>query len=562
MSLLTEQIKEKIDIVEFIGGFLKLQKAGKNYKALCPFHQEKTSSFVVSPERRIWHCFGCSEGGDIFKFLIRYESVEFHEALKILAEKAGVELRRAGPNEQKEFGVLYDINAAAQEFFCSELKNEPRARDYLAKRGLKPETIEEFFLGWAPGGEDLTIFLLNVGYDIGDINRAGLTLKTESGIYRDRFNKRIIFPIFSHFGKTIGFTGRILPAFETDKTPKYLNSPETPIFNKSRILYGLHKSRQEIGRSRQAILAEGQMDFLMLWQSGFKNATASSGTAFGVDHLRCLERLADVLVVSFDKDEAGLKALERTLDLTVNFDFLIKALDLGSFKDPAEAVLADPLYLKTALEKVRPAMSYVFESRLMNYGKLDLAGKKNILRFLLNKVKNIKSPIDQSHWLKELAVLAGVEERILFLEMDRLKTEKIDNSAVSGSRQLKEEKTRYELIAEKLLCLALAKDDFSPQVLASRNYFPRELQAAVADFTLVPELGLRASYEFTGFDDLKLKKELEELLKNLKLEYFRQRSLGLKKEINEAELLKNEELVKDLIGKFQTVCREINNLTV
>ncbi len=316
-----EEIKERLDIVDFIRSYITLQPAGKNFKALCPFHKEKTPSFIVSPERRTWHCFGaCSEGGDIFKFLMKYENLEFYEALKVLADKAGVELKRISPAEQKQFGVLYDINEAAKDFFRKELEKSSDVLNYLAERGLKRETIEEFELGLAPGGfytetkDNLARYLINLDYDIKDIDRAGLIFKSEQGNYADRFRGRIMFPIHNHFGKVVGFSGRILPQLEKPEIGKYVNSPETLIFNKSRILYGFHKAKETIRQKQSIILVEGQMDFLMIYQEGIKNAVATSGTALTFDHLRTLRRLTDKIILYFDNDEAGLRAAERSID--------------------------------------------------------------------------------------------------------------------------------------------------------------------------------------------------------------------------------------------------------
>lgn len=210
-----QEIKDRLDIVEFIRSYIPLLPAGKNFKAICPFHKEKTPSFMVSPERQTWHCFGaCSEGGDIFKFLMKYENLEFYEALKVLAEKAGVELKKISPAEHKQFGVLYEINESAKVFFQKELERSSEAKNYLKGRGLKDETIKEFELGFSSAGFDnLNHYLIKSGYDIKDIERAGLNYKTKQGSYVDRFRNRIMFPIYNHFGKVVGFSGRILPAF-------------------------------------------------------------------------------------------------------------------------------------------------------------------------------------------------------------------------------------------------------------------------------------------------------------------------------------------------------------
>jgi len=412
MSKEVERIKEKLDIVDFISSYLPLQKAGKNFKALCPFHQEKTPSFVVSPERQMWYCFGaCGEGGDIIKFLMKYENLEFYEALKFLAERAGIELAALNPAAQREIGGLYDIHEKAKEFFRKELFQNPAALEYLKNRGLGEQTIEEFELGFSPGGETLTLHLLNMGYDIDDLVKSGLVFKSQKGMHRDKFEKRIIFPIYNHLGKVVAFTGRLfLDESNVLDLPKYLNSPETPIFNKSKILYGFHKSKNSIAQSKSVLLVEGQMDFLMGWQAGIKNIAAVSGTALSQAHLETLRRLADTVIISFDNDEAGLKALERSLDVFGNFDFFLKALNLSGFKDPAEAILKNQEYFLEAVNNAQPVFSYLFKHYLPTLGGLDNISKKRALRHLLSKIKKIPSAVERDSWIKELVGYSGVSE--------------------------------------------------------------------------------------------------------------------------------------------------------
>ena len=312
-----QKIKEKLDLVEFLRGYLELKPAGKNFKANCPFHKEKTPSLMVSPERQIWRCFGCNEGGDIFKFLMKYENLEFYEALKILAEKANIPLSRISPSEQKEFGVLYDINRAAADYYRECLRRAPIAEEYLASRKLSKNSIEEFEIGFAPNDfESLTLHLLQKGFDMADSARAGLVAKTERGKYIDRFRGRIMFPLESAFGKVIGFTGRVLPQFDTGDLGKYINSPETPIFSKSRLLYGLSKSKDSIREKGFILLVEGQMDVIMSYQDGVKNAVGTSGTALTDDQLTILHRYAHKLILNFDNDEAGKRAMERSIDFS------------------------------------------------------------------------------------------------------------------------------------------------------------------------------------------------------------------------------------------------------
>jgi len=272
MPQTVELVKERLDVADFLRGYLTLHPAGKNFRALCPFHKEKTPSFMVSPERQSWHCFGCNIGGDVIAFLMKYENLEFIEALRILAERAGVEMR--GSRDEREFGVLYDVNRVAKDYFRAALALDTEGvkavRAYLGERGLHDATIQEFELGFAPQSSDgLSRHLMKAGFTIADIERAGLTFKTDRGTYWDRFRGRIMFPIHNHFGKPVGFTGRILPdsihsqPTEGSVAAKYVNSPETPVYAKSKLLYGFYKSKPHIREAKKAVLVEGQMDFLM-----------------------------------------------------------------------------------------------------------------------------------------------------------------------------------------------------------------------------------------------------------------------------------------------------------
>lgn len=463
-------IKEKLDVVDFLKGYIQLQPAGKNFKALCPFHREKSASFMVSPERQSWHCFGCNIGGDVFAFLMRYENIEFGEALKILAEKAGVELKRVSPAEYKHLGLLYDINEKAKEFFKKELENSKIAKDYISSRGLAKETIDEFEIGFAPNGsEALALHLINSGFHPEDILRAGLSFKTERGLQFDRFRGRIMFPIHNHSGKTVGFTGRILPQFDDGKMGKYVNSPETPIFAKSKLLYGFWKSKNFIRESKHAFLVEGQMDFLMSWQAGLKNAVASSGTALTGDHLNALRRLADQLTVSFDNDEAGREAGERAIDMAESADFGVKVAMFRDYKDPADAVLSDKKYFFETVENAKPATEFYFE-KYLPLGNFNLRDRENIknLRAVLEKIKNMGSPVLKSFWLKELSKRTGVGELNLAEEMERAVPSKISQSAdeheesanpagYGGARKF----SRWEMLAQSCLAWVLQKGDFT-----------------------------------------------------------------------------------------------------
>lgn len=517
---------------------------------------EKDHSYIVAN----FAVANCGAGGDVIKFLMLYENLEFYEALRVLAEKAGVEIRRLNLQDQKEFNLLYDLNDKTKNFFKEQLNKSAAAKEYLKKRGLQPTTIEEFELGFAPGGDPsadgLVLYLLNLGYNIQDIAKAGLAIKTEKGKYLDRFRGRLMFPIYNSFGKVIGFTGRIMPRPELVEgagnpsidsglaVAKYVNSPETPLFNKSRLLYGFHKAKTEISRSQTAFLVEGQMDFLMTWQSGIKNVVATSGTALGPDQLKILKRLADNFVISFDQDEAGIKALERALELFSNFDFNVKVLDLNGYKDPAEAAEKDSGFLKKALTQTQPAFVCLFNFYLND--NQDWSVKKRNLRHLLRHIKTLKSAIEQTHWLKELSLKSRIEEKILAQELAVIKNKPTPATAEETAGTEIAKPSRLDLVCQKLVALTKIKPEFLSILNENREYFP-------ADWQEPDLLDLRSTYEFSDFDETMFKKEVQELIKQLKIESKQNQRRQLQKEIKLTQ-------TEDVLKKFQTLSQEINNL--
>ncbi len=460
-SSTTELIKSRLDIVSFLKGYMTLLPAGRNFKGICPFHKEKTPSFMVSPDRQSWHCFGCGLGGDVFTFIMKYENVEFGEALRMLAEKAGIELRHENPAEYRYAGLLYDLNDAAKQFFRRALAAAPVARDYLVSRGLTEETMETFEIGWAPNEpEALSMQLLNAGTSPQDLIQAGLSIKTERGLMLDRFRGRIMFPIHNHTGKVVGFTGRILPQLDRGDTAKYVNSPETPIFQKSRLLYGFWKSKDAIREAKAAVLVEGQMDFLMSYQSGIRNAVASSGTALTPDHLVVLHRLADELVINYDSDAAGAEAAVRAIDLAEAHDFSVKIASLEGFKDAADAAKEDPEHVRRAIADAIPAPEFYFKKYLpADRGALATREGLQGLRTVLGHLAAIASPVERDFWMKELSRRTGIAEKTLEEEAGKSETGDVPPAAAVEEAAPRRQVARAELLFEDLMTIALAKGD-------------------------------------------------------------------------------------------------------
>ncbi len=578
MSDAAQQIKEKLEIAEFLRPYLNLVPAGRNLKANCPFHKEKTPSFMVSPDRGTWHCFGCSLGGDVIAFLMRYENIDFVEALKILGEKAGVDVGRVGTADQKQFNVLYDVNKAAKDFFKKQLVSDAGtlAIEYLKKRAMKGETAKEFEVGFAPDGGDLLVrHLTGKGFAVSDVERAGLAFKTERGTYLDRFRNRVMFPLYNHFGKVVGFTGRIMPGHESDNIGKYVNSPETPIFNKSKILYGLHLSKNAIRDAGCAILVEGQMDFIMAWQDGIKNMVATSGTALTVEHLKALRKFADRLILSFDQDEAGRIATERAIDLAGAADLSAKVMkfpaDLEA-KDPADVAVARPGFLKTLADGAIPAMQYYFE----RYTIADRAGdiKKN-LRTVLAKIKFLASPVERAYWLKEAAKSSGIQENFLVEELDAIKVaEPQQNFSDAGAvPEAPEAVSRKELISQRIAALTVGNRELYPKTSESITQLPEVYQlilqyemgnkkTAALDArasALLDVISLRSGLE-TYPDREQAEKELGELFRQLRFENLHEDSDRNAAAIHTAEQ-KGEDMGA-LLAERQKIFQELRQLEV
>lgn len=568
MATDVDLIKGKIDIVDFLKSYLTLTPTGRNFKALCPFHQEKTPSFFISPERKIWHCFGCGLGGDIIKFVMLYEHIEFPEALRFLAEKAGLQIQTISPSEQREFGVLYDINNAAAKFYAGALIKNEKITSYLKKRGLNDETVREFELGYAPGGDELTRFLIKSGYNVNDIVRAGLAQKNASGLYKDKFQTRIMFPIANQMGKAVAFTGRAVPdasGNDPENSPKYLNSPETLVFNKSKILYGFDKSKQAISELKSVVVVEGQMDLLAMWQSGVKNVVAVSGTGLTEEHLVKLRRFADTALMSFDKDKAGIKALERSLDHFHNFDFHVKVIDLGKFKDPAEACEKNPDFMRTAISWAKPALSYLMNVYFLSssYKEGGVPEKKRMLRHVLSMINTVQSAVEKGIWIKEAARLSEIPENDLREELSNIGS--ADTSGVSNELVGDDEKSdKIDEIARKLTAISLTKPQLLDILKSEIDLLPDNFQKIIrgdenSEDTALLEL--EASYVSSSLDEKTVKKEFNDLLKKLKVLSMKKTKSSIKKALKEAESSEDEENVSKLLSQFSDISKKLNDLS-
>ncbi|UCH51262.1 MAG: DNA primase, partial [Chloroflexota bacterium] len=437
-----DDVKQRLDIVQIVSEYTKLQKSGRNYKASCPFHSEKTPSFFVFPERQSWHCFGaCGTGGDIFSFVMKKEGIDFGQALQLLANKAGVPLdaltipKRQTQNKEKE--RLYEINEAAAEYYHHLLLNTPNgeiARNYVTKRGLATETIKNFQLGFAPEGWDtIKQYLTGKGYGETELLVAGLLVEREDRNNYDRFRNRLIFPIRNIQGKLIGFVGRALD----DSLPKYLNSPQTPVFDKSSSLYGIDRAKTAIRQKDLAIITEGYMDVLTAHQYGYDNIVAFMGTAITEKQLAILKNLTSNLILALDADAAGEEAVSRSGEMVDNMlsvalkdyssrgydpasmmfsyaqDFEVKVCELPPGKDLDELIRENASQWHELTKNAKPMIDFIFKKVSHQLDLSSARGKSLAVEKLLPLLAQMKDLIRQAVYVERLARLLKIDERVL-----------------------------------------------------------------------------------------------------------------------------------------------------
>ncbi len=450
-------IKQKVSVVDLIGEYLPLKKTGINFKALCPFHSEKTPSFVVSPERGIWKCFGCQKGGDIFKFVMEKEGLEFKDALEMLAKKAGIVLKRTPQKKDFKF-KLFEINQKASQFFSYMLSEHDlgkSALDYLKKRGLAQETIKEFGLGYAPlSWETLVKFLEKRKFSRKEIIESGLAVASQRGGY-DRFRGRIMFPLLDVQGNVLGFSGRILNTGE----PKYVNTPQTPIFDKGKFLFGINLSKGEIKQKKESIIVEGEIDMIASYQTGIKNIVASKGTGLTEGQLELIKRYAETIILCFDSDLAGDWASRRGIEIADRLGLNIKVIEIEGGKDPAELCLKDPKEWKKLVDSSVSVYDYYLKSAAKRYSLKSPEDKKAISQELIPIWQTISDPLVKEHYIQKLAALLQVKEEIIRTEVRKKSTkafsfkEKVKNiPLVKDEREITD---RKDLLEEYLVALLL-----------------------------------------------------------------------------------------------------------
>ena len=564
-----EEIKAKLNIVDIIGSYIKLTKAGVNYKALCPFHGEKTPSLFVSPSRQMWHCFGCSEGHSAFDFVMKIEGIEFGDALRILAQKTGVDLKPIKPELRTKKQRFYEICELSVKFYQKQLEKSLKgkeAKKYLLKRGINEESIEKWKLGWAPKSwQGLSDFLSSQGYSKQEIEKTGLAIKSEKGSYYDRFRARIMFPVFDLNSQVVGFGGRVLK--KEKETSKYMNTPNTLLYDKGRILYGLDKSKVGIRKNDSCMLVEGYVDVILAHQAGMENIVATSGTALTSFHLTILKRYSNNLSLAFDMDFAGDAATKRGINLAQTRGFNIKVVNMPEGKDPADVISLNPEEFKKMADDSISILEFYFQNAFSQFNEKTAEGKKEISNILLPIIKRIPNRIEQSSWIQELAVKLSVKEEHVEEELKKIKPEQHTsdlNVQASESKNPVVEKTKKETLEERIISLLLR----APQHLSIVDeqiipYFSSQTQEIVNNFenknkipdelsNILASLSLRAEIE--QIEEEEVLPELEFCLKEIK-------SIELKKKLDNISLqIRQAEQERD-IKKIENLSQQFNQLT-
>ena len=568
MSTHVQDIKDRLSIVDVVGSYIKLDKSGANYKARCPFHNEKTPSFYVSPDRGSFYCFGCGAKGDIFSFVEKFEGVDFMGALKVLADRAGITLTKKDSSKDNRKELLYEILDVATDFFEGNLKKNEAAYKYVLGRGITDKTISHFRIGFAPAEwRSLRGFLKGKGYKDADVEAVGLIKKTDkpgADPYYDAFRGRIMFPISDSSGRVVAFTGRTLD--EAANPPKYLNSPETVLFSKSKVLYGLDKAKLDIRKRDYAILVEGQMDLVMLHQAGHTNAVAASGTAFTEDAgpdsaLGLLTKLSDNIVVAFDSDSAGQKAAKRivpalSLMSAVSLGMNVKIIDIKGGKDPADIIKEDPKAWTKMMETKKHFVEFLVDALVDKKGAPNEVIKL-VTQDIFPFVRRIPGDTQKFQAIKLVADRLALNEDALWKDLQEyVRRNPAGREASTPVAEAKAKANKLELIERKIVGILYSQKYFKGDQ-AKREALAKVIGPERAEMIErlpaedVAALTLEA--EVTYGDEGKMEREYSVLLFHLEEEILRRRLAEKMAELQRAE--------KGGVGKAAEIMREIREIS-
>lgn len=561
----TDLIKSRLSIEEVVGQYIELEKAGSNLKGRCPFHNEKTPSFFVSPDRGSYYCFGCGAKGDIFSFVQEQKGISFREALEDLAEQSGVELKNTGFSKKTD-SKLYEIMETATSFFEKNLESNDAAKKYLKDRGLTEKTISEFRVGFAlDEWQSLLGALKEKGFKEEDMEKVGLIKKGQKDGYYDHFRSRLMFPIFDRQSRVVAFSGRIFG--EDQKSAKYINSPETELFDKSSVLYGLHKARPAIRKHDFSILVEGQMDLLMAHQSGYSNTVATSGTAATPLQVDQLKKISKNIVVAYDADSAGVAAAEKVWKLAMSNGMDVKSALIPEGEDPAEIIKESPEKWKEIVKKSVHPIDYLLDQMK----GLDLLKmKQRVIKDVLPYLSFIESAIKREHFAKKISEATGISEQAIEQDLSKVQKDEGSGSAPSqeNEKEFAEEQIRnvkeYDLeilnLLEWLKERKDAKIDSSKIEALINELEPELVEKMRADFD-----GLSTEESFKYDHLLQDQKVLNKYVFDV-LQKYVQKYIDQEKEIIQTKIRtksEDEELLKryqELISKEKEFVNKIGDL--
>ena len=581
-----DKIKERLSIVDVISSYLKLEKAGGNFKANCPFHNEKTPSFFISPARGSYYCFGCGVKGDIFTFVEQFEGLDFKGALKVLADRAGVPLESYNPKEQTEKDRLYQVMETAALFYEREFLENKEAQEYVKSRGITDETRKIFRIGYAPsekaGWRMLTNEMRKKGFTDKEIELAGLAKfpedKKEQGLY-DRFRDRVMFPIADTGGRVIAFSGRMLHDDGSGMQGKYINSPETPIFKKGSTLYGLDKAKFEIRKRDLAILVEGQMDLVLSHQAGFTNTVASSGTALGDSVMADVERgllsglgqvnaLTKKMVIAFDGDKAGLRAAGRAERIALSLGMDVKITKMPKDMDPADVIRKSGA---DEWKKIIDGATHIitlYTSVLMEHPLSELARARAVSDKILPYVAVMPSAVERAYFIKQISLKTGIPESALNEDMAKLiNREQTDKQVLAEMNAGKKESRRGIRIEDRLFGILFWQQTLSPPKI-DIEMLRSKLQTILGEKNFSNSMEMPTDkknerifeVELLYQNDERLEREVDELILNLEEDILGKAIEIVMTELGNAERSGDEEKAKLLMTTSQEITSRLNTI--
>lgn len=578
MNSPVQQIKERLSIEEVVSSYISLEKAGKNFKAKCPFHNEKTASFFISPDRGSYYCFGCGAKGDIFTFVEEFEGLDFKGALKLLAGRAGIPLEHYNPKEESEKEKLYRAMEAATKYFEINLQHNQEVIEYLKNRGLKAETIKDFRLGFAENEWRNLYDFLKSNFSDPEMEEAGLIKKKEeassSDGYYDRFRGRIMFPISDSSGRVIAFSGRIF--IDDGKSAKYLNSPDTPVFNKSMVLYGLDRAKESIRKNNFSILVEGQMDLALSHQAGFRNTVATSGTALSdaefskenvVSNLGLIHRLSKNIVLAFDADKAGFNASNRAGKIALSLGMDVKVALMPPGMDPADLVAKEgPDAWRKAIRESKHIIEFILD-KVLKEAKDERQIGREVREKILPYVEALESSIEKNHFIKKISELSAIPESALEEDLKKIEQAgKREKTEIEEMEESDKKMHRKDHILRRLLGIVLWQ-----KTLAGSPVDTEKISKQISEITELSfsehlekvkeeteDLIFEAEIFYGG--DTNLGKDTEELIENLKEEYLREELARKMRELNKAERDKDTSLSSRILAECQVINKKIQDI--